>query len=345
VLSLATALEDQQGLPPGCHDAMRIVRRNVELEARLIDDLLDLTRIARGKLALRLAPVDVHRLLREVLEICEEDLRAKRLRTTVDLRATESTVRADAARLEQVFWNLIKNAVKFTPDGGAVTVATSNAGDGRQLTVRVADTGVGVEPDVLRKIFEPFEQADPSVTRQFGGLGLGLAIGKGIVEAHGGRITAESAGTGAGATFAVELATLPGAKEEQRPPQGKRPARPMRILLVEDHPDTARVMRTLLKGMGHEVVRVTTVRTALDALNREPPFDVMISDIGLPDGTGWDLMKQAGQLRPALRGIALSGYGMEHDIRRSKEAGFEEHIVKPFNFARLTELIDAVCSR
>jgi two-component system CheB/CheR fusion protein len=193
----------------------------------------------------------------------------------------------------------------------------------------------------MGKIFDAFEQGGDYVTRRYGGLGLGLAIGKGIVEQHGGRISARSEGAGKGATFEVELATEPGAREQEPRPAGRRPARAMRILLVEDHADTARVMKTLLKGMGHHVVWATGARRALEAVGRES-FDLMISDLGLPDGTGWDLMRKVKQFCPDIRGIALSGYGMENDLRRSKEAGFEEHVVKPFNFARLTELIHKV---
>jgi nitrogen-specific signal transduction histidine kinase/ActR/RegA family two-component response regulator len=338
ILSIATAMEDEDGLPWPCQDAMKIVRRNIELEARLIDDLLDLTRIIRGKLHLRCQVVDVHRLLQEVLEICDDDLRGKGLNVVTEFNATEFAVEADKARLEQVFWNLVKNAVKFTSGGGTIWVSTRNSDDGKRIHACVRDTGVGIDPDVMDKIFQAFQQGGDAVTRRYGGLGLGLAIGKGIVEAHHGRITAESRGRGQGASFEVELATVPGGAEQAARPQRKRSERKVRILLVEDHPDTARVMTTLLRGLGHEVERATSVRAAIGAA-RSKPFEVMISDLGLPDGNGWDLMREVRRIRPEILGIALSGYGMEHDLRRSKEAGFEHHVVKPFNFARLTHLI------
>jgi PAS domain S-box-containing protein len=194
-----TLHEDQREL-------IGIIQRNVELEARLIDDLLDLTRISKGKLAMHFAEVDLHHALRDVLRICEGDIREKRLGVSVDFGAREAVVQGDSTRLQQVLWNLLKNAVKFTSAEGAISITTANLTPAR-LTILISDNGVGIERDALRKIFEPFEQGEKSRTRQFGGLGLGLSISNGIMELHGGTLSAESAGKGQGATFAMLLPT------------------------------------------------------------------------------------------------------------------------------------------
>jgi PAS domain S-box-containing protein len=347
VLSTVQALESETSLPPGLRDSIDMIRRNVELEARLIDDLLDLTRISKGKLELHLSKVDAHETLTTALDICRSDILDKGLRLEVALAATRTHVKADSARLHQVFWNLIKNAVKFTPSGGTIYVTTSNDVDGRsgeaaggRLLVEVRDTGIGIEPQVLPRIFDAFEQGERSITRKFGGLGLGLAISKALIDMQGGRLDVESAGRGRGATFRVDLAavTPPVARPGGGGPSAGAAARSdLRILLVDDHLDTALAMRKLLERLGY---RITIANTLADALSsyRQQPVDLVISDIGLPDGSGLELIRQLKDLRP-VTGIALSGFGMEEDVRKSKEAGFFEHLTKPVNFQRLHALI------
>jgi CheY-like chemotaxis protein len=270
----------------------------------------------------------------------------------VDLAADRHQVRGDAARLQQVVWNLLKNAIKFTPAGGAITVATRNDAIGR-LVIEVTDTGVGIEPDVLPRIFDAFEQGEVAVARHFGGLGLGLAISKGLVAAHGGTIAAHSAGRNRGATFTVTLETVP-----SEAPTPRRPATPtlpsharagrLSILLVEDHADTARALKRLLDGLGYDVRAADSVQAALH-LAAQTDFDVLVSDLGLPDGSGLDIMRHLRQSRPGAAapapvGIALTGYGMEEDVARSRDAGFAEHITKPVNFDRLQQAIVRVTS-
>jgi CheY-like chemotaxis protein len=242
--------------------------------------------------------------------------------------------------MQQVFWNLMNNAVKFTPSRGRVAVRTANPAPGT-LTVEVRDTGVGIDPDMLGRIFRPFEQAERTLRRRFGGLGLGLTISRRLVEVHGGTLVASSAGTDRGATFTVTLETIPApealARCDEAPAiDGVAPGPPasLRILLVEDHEDTRRAMSRLLRMQGHEVTTADTVRAALDLAARET-FDLLISDIGLPDGSGLELMRQLRQ----VRGIALSGFGSEDDLRRSREAGFAHHLTKPVNFRTLEQLI------
>ena len=335
VLASAIALENEQALPENIQESTQIIRRNVELEARLIDDLLDLTRISRGKVQLNFEVVNAHTLLQNALEICQADIDRKHLALRLDLAADNVHLQADPARLQQIFWNLIKNAVKFTPEGGQISVSTSNdAGD--QLHVKIVDTGFGIEPESLPKIFDAFEQAGWT---QFGGLGLGLAISKTLVDAHKGTITAESAGRNKGATFTLMFPTCKKADDQAAP--AATPTTPqrrtMRILLVEDHEDTNRSLTRLLRRRGHHVQSASTVQSALD-LSKKEEFDVLISDLGLPDGSGIDLMRMLNSGRPLL-GIALTGFGMEGDIRQSHDAGFKHHLVKPIDLNKLDLLI------
>lgn len=342
VLASVTYLEAQRDVEPGLRAELELIRRNVELEARLIDDLLDLTRIARGKVHLHNEVVDAHACLRAALTTCQQEASAKRLELSLNLWAARPHVWADPARIQQVFCNLISNAVKFTPPGGRVTLLTGNDADGN-FVAEVADTGAGIEAAALGRIFNAFEQGEQTIQRQFGGLGLGLTISKGLVDMHGGRLTAVSEGQGKGATFTLELKAVEHAASPAAPP-GPRlrgsPARPATILLVEDHPDTLRVMARLLRSLGHHVLTADTVasarRLADEAVGQ---FDLLVSDLGLPDGSGMDLIREL-KGRHGVRGIALSGFGMDEDVRRSLEAGFDHHLTKPVSFAVLTELVD-----
>ncbi len=271
-----------------------MIRRNVELEARLIDDLLDVTRIVRGKLELHKQPIELCTVLHRAIEVCTPDIAARKLHFGVDIPDGPYLVEADAARLQQVFWNLLKNAIKFTPEGGCVGIRCRRDG-ADHILVEVNDSGVGIERAALPLIFNAFEQGERSRTRQFGGLGLGLTISKAMVEMHGGRIEATSPGKDQGATFRVRLPLLAaGARavrpREQGPAATRPPARRLRILLVEDHGDTAWVMTRLLKADGHEVQAAADVATALKRAE-EGEFDLLLSDLGLPDGSGLDLMR------------------------------------------------------
>jgi CheY-like chemotaxis protein len=331
-----------------------MIRRNVELEVRLIDDLLDLTRIAKGKLELRRQVVDAHALLRGALEVCGQELANKQIAVTLDLRARLHWTSADPARLRQVFWNLIKNAGKFTPPGGSLCVRTRDDGTQGTFRAEVIDSGVGIDPEALPRIFNAFEQGGHQITRKFGGLGLGLAISKAIIDAHGGRLTAESAGPGYGATFRVDLHPVPA---PETPPAPAVPptvadiaasitpasgSRALRILLVEDHPDTVRMLSRLLRDAGHHVTTATSLRAGLEAA-AAAAFDVVVSDLGLPDGSGLDLMRELRRHQP-VRGIALTGYGMESDVAQTQEAGFVRHLTKPVEFGALERALEEVTS-
>ena len=291
VLTSVQLLEMDSSLSPEQRELVTMIHRNVELEARLIDDLLDLTRVSRGKVELHLSALDLHTTLWHVLQICDGDIRDKQLRLTVELNAADRQVLGDAARLQQVLWNLLKNAVKFTPPGGRITLGTSNPTPG-QLAVTVSDSGMGIDEQVLPRLFSAFEQGRKQITRQFGGLGLGLAISKGLVDLHHGTLTAQSDGPGKGATFTLCLPALGGAAESAPVAATSDPAGSdlagCRILLVEDHVDSAKLMTRLLEHYGFEVWTADSFTSAQQAA-RSDRFDLLISDIGLPDGSGLDL--------------------------------------------------------
>jgi len=341
VIMMVAELEQRLDRSPEVKRAIEVIRRNVELEAHLIDDLLDVTRIVHNKLELKPAVLDAHETIKRSLEICQKEITGKKLEVVLDLRAAEHHVNADPARLQQVFWNLIKNAVKFTP-AGRITITSRN--DGSRLLVEVADTGIGIDPEGIDKIFTAFEQVERSITRRFGGLGLGLAISKAMVDAHGGGLSANSEGHGKGTTFTVELDTVPAVAESPSP----LPAQPNgndgdgarhKILVVDDHEDTCIGMKILLERRGYAVQIAHGVQAALDLAARDHP-DLLISDLGLPDGTGFELMEKI-RLRSDIKGIALSGFGTEEDVARSRNAGFTEHLIKPVN----VENLDAILKR
>ncbi|MCA1685187.1 MAG: response regulator, partial [Planctomycetia bacterium] len=320
VLVGVSALLADPATPDSVRPTLEVARRNVALEARLIDDLLDVTRIRQGKLRLDRQTADAHTLVREALEICREEIAAADLRLTLDLSAPRHHVEGDPARLQQVLWNLIKNAAKFTPPGGSIAVRSRGAGpEGSLLVIEVTDSGVGIAPEALPRIFNAFEQADAAVTKQFGGLGLGLAISRSLADAHGGRLTASSPGPGRGSTFTLTLpaAEAPAAPRPGAPTPG-RPADalpPLRFLLVEDNPDSRRILARLLRGKGHRVTTAAGVNAAIDAAAADGPFDMVISDLGLPDGSGLDVMRHL-LTRGPVKGIAVSGFGREDDVRR-----------------------------
>jgi len=334
VLTSVYALEQTAGLSDELRSSLQMIRRNVELEARLIDDLLDLTRVSKGKVQLNLEKVDAHLLLRSALEICQADIDKKHLTLATEFAAENVALWADPARLQQIFWNLIKNAVKFTPEGGRLEIRTQNGEDG--LRVEVSDTGIGIDADNLPKIFNAFEQGERS---QFGGLGLGLAISKALVETHHGKLIAESEGRDKGSRFTAvfPLAETTQAANESAAPSAPPAHKSMRVLLVEDHEDTNRSLTQLLRRRGYHVQPAHSVQAALEAAAHEQ-FDVLVSDIGLPDGSGIDLMEKLRNNHPIF-GIALTGFGMEDDLRKSHEVGFNHHLVKPVDLNRLDALI------
>ena len=344
VIAMVGELEAELPDSQPVREALEVVRRNVELEARLIDDLLDVTRIAKGKLQLSFEPICVHQTLQRAYEICREEIAAKNLEVKFHLRASQTHVEGDPARLQQVFWNLIKNSVKFTPEKGRITIETLNPTPDK-IEVRIIDTGIGIEPEKIDKIFNAFEQGQADITRRFGGLGLGLAISKALIDAHGGKIRVESSGKDQGTIFSLELNTVvtpagvDGEKQDQpaRPERELAVARHRRVLLVDDHHDTCIGMKRMLERRGYEITVAHSADQAVEKV-RTQDFDLLISDIGLPDRSGYELMREV-RLNKDLPGIALSGFGTEQDVNQARAAGFSEHLTKPINFERLEKTI------
>ncbi len=335
VLSIVSATLGDASLSADLRETFAMIQRNVQLEARLIDDLLDLTQIASGRLAVEKQPVDAHSCIEAALDICQIGFEEKKIAVHTELAASQPTVLGEFARLTQVFWNLLKNAIKFSGPQGEVRISTGNDGDA--LIVEIRDAGAGIEPERLAGIFGAFGPIKPAPTAT--GLGLGLAITRAIVEAHGGHIRATSDGKGQGALFRICLpttaaTTLPA---KASPAESGAPFRGKTILVVEDHEDTRRVLSRALRRKGYGVTVAGSVEAAVEQFTGSRA-DLVICDIGLPDGTGWDLMEK---LRPhgPVRAIAVSGYGMTHDVEKSREVGFLEHLTKPLDFPRLEQLI------
>jgi CheY-like chemotaxis protein len=328
ILFALKAAEQRRGLPSWLAPTFDLIRHNVEQEARLIDDLLDVTRISRGKLTLAREPVDAHAILDEVASQCTDEMRAAGLALTREFGASAHHVHADPTRLRQVFWNLLNNARQHTPSGGRISLRSSNDAEGA-LVVVVADNGEGIEPTLLTRLFAPYAQA-PAKGKRPAGLGLGLAICKAIVEAHGGRIWAHSEGPARGAALNVRLPTLPAPERKASRPSAKpatAPA-PKTVLLVEDDKHTAAAIAEVLRLSGYEVKRARTISEALQQAGEG--FDVLVCDIGLPDGNGRDLIRELCASRP-VRAIALTGYGMDPDVRGNLDAGFVRHLTKPID--------------
>ncbi|CAN5252187.1 hypothetical protein BH20VER2_BH20VER2_10000 [soil metagenome] len=342
VLASIMDLHAREDLPPPVSEAVELIRRNVELEARLIDDLLDVTRITKGKLRMDRQVVSLHSVLKDALRICATDVSRKHIAATLELGAANPHVEGDGPRLLQAFWNLLQNAVKFTPAEGEITIRTR--GEGERVTVEIEDNGIGIEAMALPRIFDAFGQADDSISRRFGGLGLGLALSKALVEAHGGTIEVSSRGRDQGTVFTIELETTSATPEASgiAPAPTAAPPNPLRILLVEDHDDTRRTLHRLIERWGHNVADAATVQQALQ-LAVEKKFDLLVSDLGLPDGHGNDLMREL-RASSGMVGIAVSGFGTEDDKARSREAGFHAHLSKPIGTQKLKGVIEELAA-
>ena len=328
-----------------------IISRNTRLQAQLISDLLDISRIVSGKLQLEMQQVDLHRVATDAVETMRQEAESKQVQLHQTLDPQAGTVAADPARLQQVLWNLLSNAVKFTPAGGRIDVMLRRNGATAELLV--ADTGAGIRPEVLPHVFDRFHQADRSITRRFGGLGLGLSIVKHLVELHGGNVVAESGGEGHGATFRISLPVSTGAAPAHVAAPGRMESQPpvslesMRVLVVEDEPDTREFLKRLLESHGAAVAVAVSADEALAALRGDPP-DVLISDIGLPDVDGYELIQRIrtgspgeGSMIPA---IALTAYARPEDRARALRSGYQIHLAKPVEPAELVMTIASFSS-
>ncbi len=334
-------LERSAQVDPRHRDLLPMIRRNVALEARLIDDLLDLTAIERRRVvSLQRERVDMHQLTRAVVAMVQDVVQDKQIRLELELDAAQPYVDADQARMQQVLWNIVRNAVKFTPRGGRVLIRTECRQG--ELHLACSDSGIGIAGDALPRIFSPFEQADAEVSKSYGGLGLGLAIAHGLMAQHGGGIRASSDGRDKGATFTITLPceALPPAVAKVEPePATTLPGAGKRVLLVEDNEDAGVALAMCLEEYGYQVQHVTTCADALRSA-RTDRFDAVLTDLGLPDGSGIDVGRALSAQLPVL---ALSGYGREQDRARSAQAGFAAHLVKPADpaevHARLAEAL------
>jgi PAS domain S-box-containing protein len=351
VLLLATDAVNHKSLPPDVLADFAIIRKNIELEARLIDDLLDLTRITKGKMVLASQLVDMQVVMRDALATIQSDVETRGVRLVLEITPGEAFIRGDPVRLQQVLWNVLKNAVKFTPKGGKVTLVSDISPDGRMMVIRVTDTGIGLSPSEAETVFEAFAQGDHAKgpgSHQFGGLGLGLAISRSMIEMHSGRIYARSDGRNMGSTFFIEL-PLAGAEEPEssEPAAGsgekdgdqERPAS-LSILLVEDHSPTRLALERLLQRRKYRVLAATTAEEARKIAEKNR-LDLVISDIGLPDASGFDLMAEL-EKTYHLKGIALTGYGTESDIARGRATGFVVHLTKPVSMQALDAAITSL---
>lgn len=349
VLLIASDAVKNSELPPRVRTDFDTIRKNVELEARLIDDLLDLTRIASGKVILNKRLLDVRQVLQDAIKHVQEDINQKQIALAMDVPTEQPALFADPVRLQQIFWNLLKNAVKFTPNGGRITVENNTHGD--KLVIKVTDTGMGMLPEEIVHIFTAFSQgkhSSGSSGHHFGGLGLGLAISQKLAEFHSGKILAASKGRDQGSTFTIELPLAHTAGEgeeiENRPAGSSSKAQPrgkgIRILLVEDHAPTRTALTQLLMRRSYKVMTAGTVAEARTLAAAES-FDLVVSDIGLPDGNGYDLMIELRKYGK-FSGIALTGYGMEQDVERSHAAGFVVHLTKPVSIEALENALNIV---
>ena len=343
LVTLSMMQEDPQ-VPPAMLPDIAMMRGRIELEARLIDGLLDLTRMTRGKLQLKLELVDAHVLLDRALSVAVQDGDACRPTIQWELKAADHFVWADPTRLQQVCWNILKNALQYTPDSGTVHIRSRNTAGG-MLELEVADTGAGIDPEFLPRIFNEFERGPRASRHRAGGLGLGLSIAKSLMEQLGGSIHAASEGPSRGTSFTVRLPianeqSLELPPELQPPPHAGAAVPSLRVLMVEDDAQTTDAVSHALRDMGYHVTAATTVSEALAAGAREK-FDLLLCDIGLPDGSGLDVMRWFGK-HQSIPGIALSGYAAPADLQRSCNVGFAMHLIKPIAIGALRAAIQEV---
>jgi PAS domain S-box-containing protein len=343
VMLATSAWKDDPSLSEPLRKTLAMISRNVGVQAHLIDDLLDMTRITQGKIVLHQEALDLHTVIEDVYDQARSEMAAASLVGSLALHAVQCEVSADPLRLRQIVWNLLKNAIRYTPAGGKITIATADALHGK-VQLSITDTGAGFTADTAAKLFEPFQQG-PRSTLQ-GGLGLGLAITKGLVEAHGGEVFASSDGPQRGSCFVVELPAtavpLSNVTPVEAPPvDGVAAHGGLRILLVEDHEDTAQALAFVLEHEGYTVALAHSVAQAI-AASETRDIDVVVSDLGLPDGSGLDLMRHLRGTRKRMHGIALTGYGRREDLDETTRAGFEKHLTKPVDVPTLIAAIESL---
>jgi PAS domain S-box-containing protein len=334
---------------PTMAHALEVIERNTRLQAQLIEDLLDVSRILRGKLSLAVSSVDLAMVITAALETVHLAADAKSIQIQTQLEPIAEPVAGDAGRLQQIVWNLLSNAVKFTPEGGRIEVHLKQVDSHAQIQVK--DTGKGIHPAFLPHVFDYFRQADSTTTREFGGLGLGLAIVHHLVELHGGTVWADSPGEGHGATFTVRLPLFRRKGEDEKGQKGNshphissppHPLTGLRILVVDDDPDTRDFLTFVMEQHGATVTAAASVQAALTCLEQVQP-DLLLSDIGMPEADGYTLIQQvkvwAANQGKTIPAIALTAYASQADQQRAIAAGFQRHLTKPIEPERLVREI------
>ncbi|MGA2584739.1 MAG: ATP-binding protein [Tepidisphaeraceae bacterium] len=330
-LLIVSSLQMDTSLPDNVRGDLSMVREQLDLEARLVDDLLDNSRLNRGKMQLRLEPIDLRALLGGLVA-GRQAQETGGARLSLDYQAKQRRVQGDPARLRQIFSKLLQNAFKFTPAEGSVNVIATD--DGKSIAVEVRDSGKGFDPARAAELFQAFDHGQEALVRNFDGLGLGLSIARGLAQLHGGELSASSPGLGQGATFRV---VLPAIADAPIPERAVRPR--VRVLLVEDDGQSRVATGRLLELMGY-IVRTAGTYAAALALLKSEQIDVLLCDIDLPDGDGWTLMGEARKISDTINGLALSGYGAEEHIQKSLDSGYFGHLVKPITMQSLTAAIN-----
>ncbi|HEX8342271.1 MAG TPA: PAS domain-containing protein [Tepidisphaeraceae bacterium] len=360
ILGWSQILRKSEDVSQEIGEGLQIIERNARAQTQIIEDLLDMSRIINGKVRLDVQPVELASVVHAAVDTVRPTAEAKGVRLQVVLDPLAGPVSGDPSRLQQVFWNLLTNAIKFTPRVGRVQVVLERVNS--HLEVAIADTGSGIKPEFLPHVFDRFRQADASTTRRHGGLGLGLAIVKQLVEMHGGSVRVKSAGAGAGSTFTVALPLAPLRDlPEHHESERRHPAAPVsgpndlcadiagvRVLVVDDEPDARSLVKRLLEDCGAEVRTAATVAEAMTLLGEEQP-DVLLSDIGMPDEDGYALIRRVRALPPdrggAVPAVALTAYARSEDRVRAMRLGYQNHVVKPVEPAELLTVVATLAGR
>jgi signal transduction histidine kinase/CheY-like chemotaxis protein len=329
--------------------AIEVIDRNAKAQAQLIEDILDVSRIVSGNLRLRPLPVHLQQVIESAVDSVRPMAEAKRIKLRVMIDPNAGPVSGDSDRLQQVVWNLLSNAVKFTPTDGVVSISLTSANS--HAAIVVSDTGQGIDPEFLPHVFDRFRQADGSKTRRHGGLGLGLAIVRNLVELHRGVVWAQSEGEGKGSTFTIKLPYLGIENEAPRQasdtkvprasPNDQHELSGVRILSVEDDTDSREMLDMVLRSQGADVISVGSVREALKVLKGQWGPEILVSDIGMPDQDGYDLIRQVRSLpeRSEIPAIAITGYAGNEEGKLALAAGFQKHLTKPVNWQELIKTI------
>ena len=356
-LLLAEQIQDDSSLPIYIKDDLSIIIRQIRLQVQLIDDLLDITKIRQGKLQLQMIYLDANRLLDQTFKLFSYNVNEKSLKFSLQLEAKKNIILGDSTRLQQIFWNLINNAIKFTPNEGCIIVKSWN--EDNSLKICVQDDGIGIEPNILNRLFTAFEQGSSHITSTFGGLGLGLNISQTIATILGGSLVAYSEGKNKGAKFTLSLPlimdptieldkkSIISLDDQLKTTCISTEMHSLNILLVEDNISTLMILKRIISKLGnHKIITASSVKEAKDkAQEHKQSIDLLVSDMGLPDGDGCELLLAIKPIQPNMKAIIITGFGSEADVKKSYDAGFLVHLTKPISKSNLENAIDTVCKK